>query len=274
MADPYLAAAEAFVAQAKRGPVRGGGHLPGAEAIATEVWLRVIVDAALGASAATEPASDGDSAGEDANRGTHMLPPNADEMAAAYRRGVDSSAPGQFFHEWGLHAVASAACAPLLAELHGLRQLFDLQWTRMIEATVRWRAEDPTGRALQMPDLGELLAWLMADADKARAEVERLQAGPCGDSPPPLAGTTPLLCMLAHGHGGMHTDGSACWTNLADVDGGMWETHFAVDHGGGELKLWRPAGQDCPFPGVHNTQRQAYVLPPTPYPSPAEEATR
>jgi hypothetical protein len=224
VADPYLAAAEAFVAQVKRGPVRGGGHLPGADVIATEVWLRVIVDAALATSAGL---ATGDAAGEVENPGMDTLPPAGNGLAAAYRRGVDSSSPGQFFHEWGLHAVASAARAPLLAELHGLRQLFDLQWDRSIEAAERWRAEDPTVRALQMPDLGELLTWLMADADKARAEVARLQAGPCGDSPPPLAGITPPGCTLAYDHRGMHTDGTATWTNLTETTGARLD-HEAI----------------------------------------------
>lgn len=49
------------------------------------------------------------------------------------------------------------------------RQLFDMQWKRMAEATERWRAEDPDVRALIMPDLGALLTWLMAAADQAHA---------------------------------------------------------------------------------------------------------
>ena len=46
----------------------------------------------------------------------------------------------------------------LEAEVAALRQIFDLQWTRMGDATERWRAEDPTARAQVMPDLGDLLA--------------------------------------------------------------------------------------------------------------------
>lgn len=53
-------------------------------------------------------------------------------------------------------------------ELFELRQLFALQQTRMEAATARWRAEDPEGRALILPDLGALLRWLMDDADLAR----------------------------------------------------------------------------------------------------------
>lgn len=56
-------------------------------------------------------------------------------------------------------------------ELHELRALFELQQRRMREATARWRDEDPEARALVLPDLGDLLKWLMDDADKARAQI-------------------------------------------------------------------------------------------------------
>lgn len=46
-------------------------------------------------------------------------------------------------------------------EVAELRQVFDMQWKRMGEATALWRAEDPEARALVMPDLGDLLKWLM-----------------------------------------------------------------------------------------------------------------
>ena len=55
----------------------------------------------------------------------------------------------------------------LRTEVAELRQLFQMQWTRMGEATARWRAEDPEGRELIQPDLGDLLTWLMAAADQA-----------------------------------------------------------------------------------------------------------
>lgn len=62
----------------------------------------------------------------------------------------------------------------LLAEVRDHRALLDLQYRRMAEATDRWRAEDPEARALVMPDLGDLLRWLMDDADKARAALAEL----------------------------------------------------------------------------------------------------
>lgn len=49
-------------------------------------------------------------------------------------------------------------------ELRELRALFDLQWRRMGEATQMWRAERPEERALTLPDLGDLLGWLMGEA--------------------------------------------------------------------------------------------------------------
>lgn len=57
----------------------------------------------------------------------------------------------------------------MVAELSDLPALFELQWDRMTEATARWRAEDPAARDLVQPDLGDLLRWLMNDADQARA---------------------------------------------------------------------------------------------------------
>ena len=66
-----------------------------------------------------------------------------------------------------------------LADMAELRALFDLQYTRMTEATQRWREESRAEWAQVLPDLGELLAWLMRRADSARAranEAARLSA--------------------------------------------------------------------------------------------------
>lgn len=60
----------------------------------------------------------------------------------------------------------------LRRELVDYKRLFDMQWRRMGEATERWRAEDPENRGHIMPDLGDLLAWLMAQIDKARAVAD------------------------------------------------------------------------------------------------------
>lgn len=53
----------------------------------------------------------------------------------------------------------------LIAERDELQALFDLQWTCMQTAAERWRQESPIERVSTLPDLGTLLAWLMADRD-------------------------------------------------------------------------------------------------------------
>lgn len=63
------------------------------------------------------------------------------------------------------------------AEAVGLTEVIALGWTRSMAATERWRAEDPEARRMVLtPDLGTLLDWLMADADKARAGEAELTA--------------------------------------------------------------------------------------------------
>lgn len=49
-----------------------------------------------------------------------------------------------------------------------LRAVFEKQWLRVGKATDRWRAEDPHARALVSPDLGNLVQWLMDQADRGR----------------------------------------------------------------------------------------------------------
>ena len=62
-----------------------------------------------------------------------------------------------------------------LTELADYKALFDLQQERMKEATALWRAEDPDGRALILPDLGDLLDWLMNRANNAEGQVEEMR---------------------------------------------------------------------------------------------------
>lgn len=71
---------------------------------------------------------------------------------------------------WAFGYAAGAAAQERLHGHHAkdLQRLFELQQTRMGEATARWRAQDPAARARVMPDLGALLQWLMDDADQAR----------------------------------------------------------------------------------------------------------
>lgn len=77
----------------------------------------------------------------------------------------------------------TAALGQAQAEVEDYRALLALQWTRMVEATELWRQEDPVARALVMPDLGELLAWLMARIDKRPDATEKavLDAARVGD---------------------------------------------------------------------------------------------
>lgn len=64
----------------------------------------------------------------------------------------------------------------LIAEVDELQALFDLQWTRMGEATELWRAANP-GNELVMPDLGNLLTWLMAQIpSRSAGDAEGLRA--------------------------------------------------------------------------------------------------
>jgi hypothetical protein len=46
-----------------------------------------------------------------------------------------------------------------------LNRLFRLQQTRMHEATAAWRKANP-GNELVLPDLGDLLTWLLAQIPK------------------------------------------------------------------------------------------------------------
>lgn len=60
-------------------------------------------------------------------------------------------------------------------ELHDLRALFKIQQGRMEEATALWRAEDWEARKHVLPDLGDLLAWLMG---RGKTLAERLAVEP------------------------------------------------------------------------------------------------
>lgn len=53
-----------------------------------------------------------------------------------------------------------------------MQAIFDLQWHRMQDATTRWQAAHPD-RADVLPDLGDLLAWLLTFAPAADAPPVR-----------------------------------------------------------------------------------------------------
>ena len=63
-----------------------------------------------------------------------------------------------------------------------LQSLFDLQWTRSQEADEMWRKAHPENKHT-IPDLGELLEWLMAEARQSqpRDEIVRETAERCAN---------------------------------------------------------------------------------------------
>lgn len=101
------------------------------------------------------------------------IPGASDEQARAAGLAVGGSMPGD---RSGLNAALGMADAPAegqpCAFCRDLQALFDMQQKRMAKATARWRAADPATRQHVLPDLGDLLAWLMAETDRARAALE------------------------------------------------------------------------------------------------------
>lgn len=65
----------------------------------------------------------------------------------------------------GLAAVLAIVERDQSEELALLRGLFEIQSRRMAAATAMWRSEDPVARAHTLPDLGDLLGWLMSKID-------------------------------------------------------------------------------------------------------------
>lgn len=59
-----------------------------------------------------------------------------------------------------------------------LNRLFELQWTRVGEATKLWQAA--TGRHDTLPDLGELVEWLIKRGDEVEA-VKHVTSGYAGE---------------------------------------------------------------------------------------------
>lgn len=68
-------------------------------------------------------------------------------------------------------------------ELEELRALIDLQHTRTLEADELWRRAHP-GNELVLPDLGELVGWLMREATRARLLVRLVLQLRCAHSGP------------------------------------------------------------------------------------------
>ena len=68
---------------------------------------------------------------------------------------------------------AEEARVEALTRAGELQDLFDLQYTRMGEATEAWRAEAPEERELIQPDLGDLLTWLLARSTGLSPELRQ-----------------------------------------------------------------------------------------------------
>lgn len=100
-------------------------------------------------------------------------------MAATASADLRKHADLQLLGGFGGWAIVSANAADAIetlaqawsdaqGERDELQRLFDMQQARMVAANALWRAEKPDERANVMPDLGELLAWLMSERDEAR----------------------------------------------------------------------------------------------------------
>lgn len=117
------------------------------------------------------------------------------------------------------------------ADVADYEALFDLQWKRTGEATALWRAEAPEERALTMPDLGDLLVWLMArgPARIVAGDVES-RCRRCSGVNVPWTAPSPLWNMVMRGgsingaeiHGGIVC--LACFAELAEERhiGDLW----------------------------------------------------
>lgn len=66
---------------------------------------------------------------------------------------------------------AEEACAQVREEIDDLQRTFDLRWDADMRAVARWRAEDPHGRGLTLPDRADLVVWLLRQADESDETV-------------------------------------------------------------------------------------------------------
>jgi hypothetical protein len=145
-------------------------------------------------------------------------------IAGAKARFDHADAP----HDPDVLALIRAAEA-LREEEAEARQLFELQWRRMGEATARWRAEDPEARAAVIPDLGELLKWLMDDADRARQPV-RAQAAAVDPDPMPV--------FVIKGKDRLASEAVAAYSKLC-LDDGLDEQWAEVEVALAEIIVWQ-----------------------------------
>lgn len=75
-----------------------------------------------------------------------------------------------------------------------------------LEASYEW---------LRKQGLGDRVVFMGADVDPIilrATKAEGSTVGQCGDAIQPVLSHGRLLCHLAHGHAGMHSDGQATWS--------------------------------------------------------------
>lgn len=119
-----------------------------------------------------------------------------DEMEQAFEDAAEPCCNCGDTHA-GLAAVLAIVERDQAGELAELRTLFELQWRRMTEATAMWRAEDPENRANVLPDLGDLLTWLMGRVKELQLASAALDLPRCSGSVVTFA---PAPCGRDHNH--------------------------------------------------------------------------
>ncbi len=71
--------------------------------------------------------------------------------------------------KWRKHTLSWEDMGWLFDRIEELDNLFEIQRTRMDKATKLW--QKATGRGETLPDLGELLGWLMDHADRLQEQL-------------------------------------------------------------------------------------------------------
>lgn len=82
---------------------------------------------------------------------------------------------GSFGSDLPTPAILALVINTLLDMADEHEALFELQHRREQEAIERWRADDPKGRHLTMPDYGRLLDWLHEQLKEVKATLARAE---------------------------------------------------------------------------------------------------